>query len=210
MSQSNIKDKQGALDQWWTDLRKKTKDQKLGLVGKPAGHTAGYKRDRMMQWKGKKCLAHQLGILQGEELQTGKISAVLRDTLAPLFSQDFKFFFPSKYMFVNNDCNQSPFKASHVTKRPSLKHLSGMQVQLLSLWVGKHRILENRSLSLQLNFIFEITNEICQPLCHKSCFFCSDIVIKSFFFFRLDQPVRMLSPECTSQSTDCLYSNGDF
>ncbi len=28
---------------------------------------------------------------------------------------------------------QSPFKASHFTQRPSLKHLSGMQVQLLSL-----------------------------------------------------------------------------
>ncbi len=36
---------------------------------------------------------------------------------------------------------QSPFKGSHVTRRPSLKHLSGMQVQLLSLCMGKHQIL---------------------------------------------------------------------
>ncbi len=52
---------------------------------------------------------------------------------------------------------QSPFKASHVTRRPSLKRLSGMQVQLLSVWTGKHQILQNCSPSLRLNFIFEIT-----------------------------------------------------
>ncbi len=29
--------------------------------------------------------------------------------------------------------------ASHITRRPSLKRLSGMQVHLLSLWMGKHQ-----------------------------------------------------------------------
>ncbi len=80
---------------------------------------------------------------------------------------------------------QSLFKTSHVTRRPSLKRLSGIQVQLLSLWMGKHQILQNRSLSLRLNFIFEITNEIGQQLCPKCCFFCSNSVIKSLFL-RLD------------------------
>ncbi len=88
---------------------------------------------------------------------------------------------------------QSLFKTSHVTRRPSLKRLSGMQVQLLSLWMGKHQILQNCSLSLRLNFIFEI-NEIGQQLCHKCCFICSNCVIKSLFL-RLDQPVYMRSPE---------------
>ncbi len=59
-------------------------------------------------------------------------------------------------------------------------------MQLLSLCMGKHQILQNCSLSLRLNFIFEITNEIGQQLCHKCCFFCSNSVIKSLFF-RLDQ-----------------------
>ncbi len=93
---------------------------------------------------------------------------------------------------------QSLFKTSHVTRRPSLKRLSGIQVQLLSLCMGKHQILQNCSLSLRLNFIFEITNEIGQQLCHKCCFFCSNSVIKSLFFM-LDQPVRMRSPERVSQ-----------
>ncbi len=95
---------------------------------------------------------------------------------------------------------QSLFKTSPVTWRPSLKRLSGIQEQLLSLCMGKHQILQNCSLSLQLNFIFEITNEIGQQLCHKCCFFCSNSVIKSLFL-RLDQPVRMRSP---------FYSNRDF
>ncbi len=104
---------------------------------------------------------------------------------------------------------QSLFKTSHVTRRPSLKCLSGIQVQLLSLWMGKHQILQNRSLSLRLNFIFEITNEIGQQLCPKCCFFCSNSVIKSLFI-RLDQPACMRSPERTSQSAECFYSNRDF
>ncbi len=37
---------------------------------------------------------------------------------------------------------QSLFKTSHVTRRPSLKRLSGIQVQLLSLWMGKYQILQ--------------------------------------------------------------------
>ncbi len=86
--------------------------------------------------------------------------------------------------------HQSLFKTSPVTRRPSLKRLSGIQVQLLSLCMGKHQILQNCSLSLRLNFIFEITNEIGQQRCHKCCFFCSNSVIKSLFL-RLDQPVRM-------------------
>ncbi len=73
------------------------------------------------------------------------------------------------------------FKTSHVTRRPSLKRLSGIQVQLLSLCMGKHQILQNCSLSLLLNFIFEITNEIGQQLCHKCGFFCSNSIIKSLF-----------------------------
>ncbi len=105
--------------------------------------------------------------------------------------------------------NQSLFKTSPVTRRPSLKRLSGIQVQLLSLCMGKHQILQNCSLSLRLNFIFEITNEIRQQLCHKCCFFCSNSVIKSLFL-RLDQPVRMRSPARASQSADCFYSNRDF
>ncbi len=60
--------------------------------------------------------------------------------------------------------------------------------------MGKHQILQNCSLSLRLNFIFEITNEIGQHLCHKCCFFCSNSVIKSLFI-RLNQPVHMRSPE---------------
>ncbi len=78
----------------------------------------------------------------------------------------------------------------YVAVCPSLKRLSGIQVQLLSLCMGKHQILQNCSLSLRLNFIFEITNEIGQQRCHKCCFFCSNSVIKSLFL-RLDQPVRM-------------------
>ncbi len=58
--------------------------------------------------------------------------------------------------------------------------------------MGKHQILQNCSLSLRLNFKFEITNEIGQQLCHKCCFCCSNSLIKSLFF-RLDQPVRMRS-----------------
>ncbi len=104
---------------------------------------------------------------------------------------------------------QSLFKTSHVTRRPSLKRLSGIQVQLLSLCMGKHQILQNCSLSLRLNFIFEITNEIGQQLCHKCCFFCSNSVIKSLFI-RLNQPVRMRSARHTSQNADCFYSNRDF
>ncbi len=96
-----------------------------------------------------------------------------------------------------------------VTRRPSLKRLSGIQVQLLSLCMGIHKILQNCSLSLRLNFIFETTNEIGQQLCHKCCFFCSNSIIKSVFF-RLDQPVRMRSPDRVSQSADCFYSNRDF
>ncbi len=63
-------------------------------------------------------------------------------------------------------------------------------MQLLSLCMGKHQILPTCSLSLRLNFIFEITNEIGQQLCHKCCFLCSNSVIKSLFL-RLDQPVRI-------------------
>ncbi len=104
---------------------------------------------------------------------------------------------------------QSLFKTRHVTRRPSLKRLSGIQVQLLSLCMGKHQILQNCSLILRLNFIFEITNEIGQQLDHKCCFFCSNSIIKSLFL-RLDQPVCMRSPERASQSVDCFYSNRDF
>ncbi len=95
---------------------------------------------------------------------------------------------------VSSELNQSLFKTRHVIRRPSLKRLSGIQEQLLSLWMGKHQILQNCSLSLRLNFIFEITNEIGQQLCHKCCFFYSNSVIKSLFL-RLDQPVRVRSPE---------------
>ncbi len=66
------------------------------------------------------------------------------------------------------------------------------------------KILQNCSLSLQLNFIFEITNEI--GLYHKFCFFCSNGIIKSLFF-RLDQPACMHSPEGASQSAT-RTSNG--
>ncbi len=117
----------------------------------------------------------------------------------------------SELVTFNWQCKrgQSLFKTSHVTQRPSLKRLSGIQVQLLSLCMGKHQILQNCSLSLRLNFIFEITNEIGQQLCHKCCFFCSNSVIKSLFL-RLDQPVRMHSPARASQSADCFYRNRDF
>ncbi len=77
---------------------------------------------------------------------------------------------------------QSLFKTSHVTRRPSLKRLSGIQAQLLSLCMGKPQILQNCSLSLRLNGIFEINNEIGQQLCQKN----------------------------VSQSADCFYSNRDF
>ncbi len=116
---------------------------------------------------------------------------------------------PMSVCWVFAELHQSLFKTSPVTRWPSLKCLSGIQVQLLSLCMGKHQILQNCSLSLRLNFIFEITNEIGQQLCHKCCFFCSNSIIKSLFL-RLDQPVRMCSPERVSQSADCFYSNRDF
>ncbi len=117
-----------------------------------------------------------------------------------------KCFFLSELSLKTITCTQSLFKTSHVTRRPSLKRLLGIQVQLLSLCMGKHKILQNCSLSLRLNYIFEITNEI---MCHKCCFFCSNSVINSLFL-RVDQPVCMCSPERTSQSDDCFYSNRDF
>ncbi len=104
---------------------------------------------------------------------------------------------------------QSLFKTSPVTRRPSLKRRLGIQEQLLSLCMGTCQILQNCSLCLRLNFIFEITNEIWQQLCHKCCFFCSNSVIKNLFL-RLDQSLRMHSPERESQSADCFYSNQDF
>ncbi len=61
--------------------------------------------------------------------------------------------------------------------------------------MGKHQILQNCSLSLRLNFIFEIG----QQLCHKCCFFCSNSVIKSLFL-RLDQPVCMTVSIATGTS----------
>ncbi len=93
-------------------------------------------------------------------------------------------------------------KTSHVTRRPSLKRLSGIQVQLLSLCMGKHKIPQNCSLSLRFNFIFEIG----QQLCHKCCFFCSNIVIKSLFL-KLDQSVCMRSLKLAPRSAECFYSN---
>ncbi len=88
---------------------------------------------------------------------------------------------------------QSLFKTSHVTRRPSLKCLSSIQVQFLSLCMGKHQILQNGSLSLRLNFIFEITNEIGQ-LCHK-CLVCSNSYKKRIFQARsvLSMPLRALT-----------------
>ncbi len=64
----------------------------------------------------------------------------------------------------------------------------GMQVQLLSLWMGRHQILQNWTPSLRLHFIFEITNEIWQQLYHKCCLFCSNSIIKNVFL-RLNLPV---------------------
>ncbi len=92
-----------------------------------------------------------------------------------------------------HDPSQNPFKTSHVTWQPSLKCLLGIQVQLLSLWMGNHQILQNCSQSLRLNSIFEITNEIWQQLTHKCCLFCSNSV-KKRVFLRLDQPVRSPQP----------------
>ncbi len=54
--------------------------------------------------------------------------------------------------------------------------ISVMQVQLLSLWMGKHQILQSCWPSLQLNFIFEITNEIWQKQSHKCCLLCSNSI----------------------------------
>ncbi len=88
-----------------------------------------------------------------------------------------------------------------------MKRLSGIQEQLLSLCMGKHQILQNCSLNLRLNFIFEITNEIGQQLCHKCCLFCSNSVIKNVFL-RLDQPVRMCSPERASQRLTVSIATG--
>ncbi len=108
---------------------------------------------------------------------------------------------------VAGHAGQSLFKTSHVTRRPSLKRLSGIQVQLLSLCMGKHQILQNCSLNLRLNFIFEITNEIGQQPCYKCCFFCSNSVIKSLFL-RLDQPVRMNGSEHVSKRWLFLKQQG--
>ncbi len=68
--------------------------------------------------------------------------------------------FNQSLSWVPLDSKDSKFKTSHVTRQPSLKRLSGIQVQLLSLCMGKHKILQNCSLSLRFNFIFEITNAI--------------------------------------------------
>ncbi len=129
--------------------------------------------------------------------------------VAPVLITRMSGFIRDSWMPRDRLITKSLFKTSHVTRRPSLKRLSGIQVQLLSLCMGKHQILQNCSLSLRLNFIFEITNEIGQQLCHKCCFFCSNSVIKSLFL-RLDQPVRMRSPERASQSAHCFYNNRDF
>ncbi len=84
-------------------------------------------------------------------------------------------------IMIFKKASYDPFKTSHVTRRPSLKRFSGMQVQLLSLWMGKNLILQNCSLSLQLNFIFEIPKEIWQQQSHKCCFFRLNGVIKLVF-----------------------------
>ncbi len=65
---------------------------------------------------------------------------------------------------------RTPFKASHVTRRPSLKWLSGCSY--LFEWETSHS--PNWSPSLRLNCIFKITNAIWQQLYHKSCLFCSN------------------------------------
>ncbi len=59
--------------------------------------------------------------------------------------QVFCLFFLSLFFYYK----QSLFKATHVTRRPSLKRLSGIQVQLLSLCMGEHQILQNCSLRLR-------------------------------------------------------------
>ncbi len=84
-----------------------------------------------------------------------------------------------------SEISNCTFKTSHVTWWPSLKRLSGIQVQLLSLCMGKHQILQNCSLSLRLNFIFEITNEIGQQLCHKCCFFSSNSVYYTYLLSQI-------------------------
>ncbi len=121
------------------------------------------------------------------------------------YYRNIKCFFLSELSLKTIKCTQSLFKTSHVTRRPSLKRLSGIQVQLLSLCMGKHTILQNCSLKLKLH----IWNHQWNPMCHKCCFFCSNSVINGLFL-RVDQPVCMRSPERASQSDDCFYSNRDF
>ncbi len=61
-----------------------------------------------------------------------------------------------EHLCTRHVTSQSLFNTNHITRHPSLKRLWGMQVQPVSLWMGKHTILPNCSLSLWLNFIFEI------------------------------------------------------
>ncbi len=74
------------------------------------------------------------------------------------------------------DLCQSLFKTSHVTRRSSLKHLLGMQVQLLSHWMGKHQILTN--CSLRLRYQFNSWNHQWNRTTVINCFFCSNSVYK--------------------------------
>ncbi len=100
---------------------------------------------------------------------------------------------------------QSPFKASLVTRRPSFKCLSSMQVQLLSLWMGKHQNIQNWSPSLWLDFIFEITNENWQ---HKCCLFCSISVKKGYFM--LMEIIKMYTEKSMSLTAQHLLSNKEM
>ncbi len=109
----------------------------------------------------------------------GHCFSILRETQADVLRSGLKARMAKGESFRTGQCYQSPFKASHVTRQPSLKRFSGIQVQLLSLWMGKHQTLQNCLPSLRLNVIFEITNEIWQ-LYHRCCLFCSNSIINVY------------------------------
>ncbi len=93
----------------------------------------------------------------------------------------------------------SPFKASHFTRWSSLKRISGMQLKLLSLWMGKHQILQNGLPSLRLNFIFKITNKIWQHACFEATSQCECAV--------LSVRLRMLTVSIATGASKSSYSD---
>jgi len=72
-------------------------------------------------------------------------------------------------------CTKVPYMESLFTQRPYLQCLqadiSGIQDQVLSIWMGESWNLKNCLANSQLNNIFQISNESWHELSHKCHFF---------------------------------------